>query len=109
MIIEVDINLPAGRVLRVLDRIAEDRGCYPERIRNDNGPELSGSLIATWAEEHGIVLDFIKPGKPTQNSYIERFNRTLREEVLDLYIFNSLQYVSLFRRGKIQRGSILYS
>ena len=46
---EVDINLPAGRVLRVLDRIAEDRGCYPERIRSDNGPELSGSLMATWA------------------------------------------------------------
>jgi putative transposase len=87
---EVDINLPAGRVLRVLDRIAEERGGYPERIRADNGPEFVGSAMAAWAEEHGVVLDFIKPGKPTQNSYIERFNRTLREEVLDLYIFNSL-------------------
>jgi len=90
---EVDINLPAGRVVRVLDRIAEERGSYPERIRTDNGPEFAGSTMAAWAEEHGVVLDFIKPGKPTQNSYIERFNRTLREEVLNLYIFNSLSEV----------------
>ena len=79
------MNLPAGRVLRVLNRIAEERGSYPERIRTDNGPEFAGSAMAVWAEERGVVLDFIKPGKPTQNSYIERFNRTLREDVLDYY------------------------
>lgn len=90
---EVDINLPAGRVTRVLDRIADERGCYPERIRADNGPEFCAAVMADWAAEHGVVLDFIQPGKPTQNSYIERFNRTLREEVLDLYIFNSLSEV----------------
>jgi putative transposase len=90
---EIDTNMPAGRVTRILDRIAGERGTYPDRLRMDNGPEFVGTVMATWAEEHGVVLDFIKPGKPTQNSYVERFNRTLREEVLDLYIFNSLSEV----------------
>ena len=49
--------------------------------------------MAAWSEEHGVALDFIKPGKPTQNSYVERFNRTFREEVLGLYIFNTLSEV----------------
>lgn len=57
------------------------------------GPELTSVALAGWAEEHGVDLDFIQPGKPTQNSYIERFNRTYREEVLDLYIFSTLSEV----------------
>ncbi|MBU1249255.1 MAG: IS3 family transposase [Proteobacteria bacterium] len=91
--VEIDTNLPAGRVVRVLDRVAEERGGYPEKLRMDNGPEFSGTVMAAWAEERGVDLEFIQPGKPTQNSYIERFNRTYREEVLDLYIFNSLSEV----------------
>jgi len=91
--VEVDTNLPAGRVLRVLDRVAEERGCYPEKLRMDNGPEFASSAMAAWADQHGVGLEFIQPGKPTQNSYIERFNRTYREEVLDLYIFDSLSEV----------------
>jgi len=90
--IEVDINLPAPRVIRVLDRIAAWRG-YPRMIRLDNGPELVSVAMAEWAEENGVELDFIQPGMPTQNSYIERFNRTYREEVLDLYIFSRLSEV----------------
>ena len=99
---EVDTNLPAGRIVRVLDRIAEERGCYPERLRMDNGPEFIGTVMAAWAAEHGVALDFIKPGKPTQNSYVERFNRTFREEVLDLYIFSSLSEVRAAVEGFIQ-------
>jgi len=91
--VEIDTNLPAGRVIRVLDRICEERGCYPENLRMDNGPEFIGAVMATWVDEHGVELQFIQPGKPTQNSYVERFNRTYREEVLDLYIFNSLSEV----------------
>jgi putative transposase len=93
LIVEIDTNLPSGRVVRTLDRIAEVRGGYPEKLRMDNGPEFAGTIMAAWSEAHGVELEFIQPGKPTQNSYIERFNRTYREEVLDLYIFNTLAEV----------------
>jgi putative transposase len=89
---EIDINLPAVRVIRVLDRVAQQKG-YPEKMRCDNGPEFISIALAGWAEDHGVHLDFIKPGKPTQNSYVERFNRTYRDEVLDLYLFSSLSEV----------------
>lgn len=90
--IEIDLNLPAPRVIRVLDRLVEARG-YPEKIRLDNGPEFISIALADWAEKHGVLLDFIEPGKPTQNALIERFNRTYRTEVLDLYLFSSLNEV----------------
>jgi putative transposase len=90
--IEVDTNLPAARILRVLDRIVAWRG-LPTKLRMDNGPELISVLLADWAEKNGVALEFIQPGKPTQNSYIERFNKTYREEVLDFYLFKSLTEV----------------
>lgn len=76
--VEVDTNFPAGRVTRVLDRVAEERNCYPERIRMDNGSDFASSAMAAWAEEHSVELDFIQPGKPMQNSYVERFNSIQR-------------------------------
>jgi len=90
--IEVDLNLPAERIIRVLERVAAWRG-YPAKMRMDNGPELTSVKMADWAEEHGVELEFIQPGKPTQNSFIERFNRTYREEVLSFYIFKRLSEV----------------
>lgn len=90
--IEIDTSLPAQRVVRLLDQIAAWRG-YPARIRCDNGPEFIGYRLEEWAALHGVVIDFIEPGKPAQNAYIERFNRTYREEVLDLYLFSSLNEV----------------
>jgi Integrase core domain. len=72
--IEVDTNLPAARILRVLDRIVAWRG-LPAKLRMDNGPELISVLLADWAEKNGVALEFIQPGKPTQNSYIERSTR----------------------------------
>ena len=87
--IEIDLNIPAQRVVRVLDRIVANRG-YPLKMRMDNGPELVSVALAQWAEEHGVMLEFIKPGKPTQNAFIERFNRTYRTEVLDFYLFRTL-------------------
>ncbi|MEI6984175.1 DDE-type integrase/transposase/recombinase, partial [Klebsiella pneumoniae] len=77
--IEIDLNLPAQRVVRVLDRIAANRG-YPAMLRLDNGPEFISLALAEWAEKHAIKLEFIQPGKPTQNAFIERFNRTYRTE-----------------------------
>ncbi len=85
--IEIDLNIPAQRVVRVLDRIVANRG-YP--LRMDNGPELVSITLAQWAEEYGVILEFIKPGKPTQNAFIERFNRTYRTEILDFYLFRTL-------------------
>ncbi len=90
--IEVDLNLPALRIIRVLDRVALTRG-YPSKLRLDNGPELTSVRLAEWAEDHGVELGFIQPGKPTQNSYVERFNRTFREEILDMYVFRYLSEV----------------
>jgi putative transposase len=90
--IEIDTNLPAVRVVRALDQLVELRG-KPRRLRMDNGPELISGLLAKWAKHHGIELLFIQPGHPMQNGYIERFNRTYREEVLNAYVFESLNEV----------------
>jgi putative transposase len=90
--IEIDTSLPAARVTRVLEMIAAWRG-YPQRIRMDNGPELISQKMADWAARHDVELAFIQPGKPAQNAYIERFNRTFREDVLDAFLFSSLQEV----------------
>jgi putative transposase len=90
--IEIDTSLPSARVTRVLDRIAEVRG-LPQRLRFDNGPEFTAVAVADWAETNQVELEFIKPGRPMQNGFIERFNRTYREAVLDMYIFESLTEV----------------
>ncbi|WP_370609737.1 IS3 family transposase [Citrobacter portucalensis] len=90
--IEIDLNLPALRVVRVLDRIAANRG-YPVMLRMDNGPEFISLVLAEWAEQHAVKLEFIQPGKPTQNAFIERFNRTYRTEILDFYLFRTLNEV----------------
>jgi putative transposase len=90
--IEVDFSLQAERVVRVLDRIASWRG-LPKKLRLDNGPELISLALAEWAEQKGVSLEFIRPGKPMQNGFIERFNRSYREAVLDMYIFQTLDEV----------------
>jgi putative transposase len=90
--IEIDLSLPAPRVIRVLERIVAWRG-YPSKLRMDNGPEFISAALAEWADEHRIELEFIKPGTPTQNSYVERFNRTYRDEILNMYVFRTLNEV----------------
>lgn len=69
--IEVDFSLPAERVIRVLDQIIEWRG-KPLAIRSDNGPEYISELLRRWSEKHDVRLDFIQPGNPQQNAYVER-------------------------------------
>jgi putative transposase len=90
--IEVDVSLPAERVIRVLETAAIGRG-LPEKIRRDNGPELISGALSRWAEQRGVKLVHIQPGKPAQNAYIERFNRTFREDILDAYVFQTLDEV----------------
>lgn len=90
--VEIDLNLPAPRVIRLLERIAAWRG-YPQQLRLDNGPEFVSVAIADWAEQRGVELSFIQPGRPMQNGSIERFNGSYRRGVLDLYIFRTLTEV----------------
>lgn len=59
----------------------------------DNSPEFTSVALAEWAEENKVELEFIRPGKPIENSYIERFNRTYRTEILDMYVFKMLNEV----------------
>jgi len=90
--IEIDYSLTSHRVTRVLDNIAIYRG-YPKCIRVDNGPEFVSQTLNDWAKEHDVSIIYIQPGKPAQNAYIERFNRTYREDILDQYLFANLNQV----------------
>jgi len=90
--IEVDFSLPSERVIRSLDRIIEWRG-RPDRIRCDNGPEYISAALMAWAKRQRVSLDFIQPGKPQQNAYIERYNRTVRYDWLAHYLFDSIEEV----------------
>lgn len=90
--IEIDTSLTAERVIRVLERLKDWRG-LPQAIRCDNGPELTAQVFMDWCERHQIAIRYIQPGKPNQNAFIERFNRTYREEVLNSYLFENLDQV----------------
>lgn len=90
--IETDTSLPALRVIRVLEQLKESRG-LPEMIRVDNGPEFISKKLDNWCKQHNVTLAFIQPGKPTQNAYIERLNGSLRSELLNAYIFKTLDEV----------------
>jgi putative transposase len=92
--IEVDTSLPSLRVIRVLEKLIAQRGC-PANIRCDNGPEFISHKLAEWCndESRKISLQFIQPGRPMQNAYIERKNGSLRRELLNAYLFYSLAEV----------------
>ena len=87
--IECGTSIPSARLLRTLNQLIEVYG-MPEAIRMDNGPEMTSQTFIEWAEEMGIELLFIQPGKPNQNAFVERFNRSFRDEVLDANLFNSI-------------------
>lgn len=87
---EVDTSLPALRVIRVLDEIALERG-YPGGIVVDNGTEFRSTALDAWAYEHGVVLEFIQPGKPIQNAAVESFNGRMRDELLNQHWWRTLE------------------
>jgi putative transposase len=87
--IEVDTSLGGTRVRRILENVTGKRG-RPQSIVVDNGPEFRGRALAAWSEQQRVRLQFIEPGKPTQNAFIESFNGRLREECLNANWFLSL-------------------
>ena len=87
---DVETSITALQVARILDRVAEERGAYPAAIVCDNGPEFASRELDRWAHQHGVKLDFIDPGKPVQNCFIESFNGRVREECLNLHWFIDL-------------------
>jgi putative transposase len=95
--IETDTSIPALRVIRILEQLKIVRG-LPEMIRVDNGPEFISQKLDYWCKDNKVHLVFIQPGKPSQNGYIERFNGSIRKELLNAYVFRSLSEV----REKIQ-------
>ena len=82
---------PAARVIRCLDWIIAGRG--PFAIRVDNGPEYISGQLKRWAQDRGIAIRHIQPGKPQQNAYVERYNRTVRHEWLDQRMFATTRQV----------------
>ena len=89
---EISMSMPAERVISILEKVIFING-KPECIRTDNGPEFISEKMRIWCEANGIKHKFIQPGKPTQNSYVERFNGSYRRAVLDAYIFRNIEDV----------------
>jgi len=87
--IEPHFNIGSNLVVKVLERLILERG-KPSSIRVDNGPEFIATALTDWCCEKDIKLIYIQPGKPMQNGYIERFNRSYREDVLDANLFDSI-------------------
>jgi len=90
--IEIDTSLPALRVIRTLEQLVERKG-KPQTIRVDNGPEFISDRLQQWCDDKQVQLQFIQPGKPMQNGFVERNNGSLRKELLDAYLFYSLREV----------------
>jgi putative transposase len=100
--IEVGFSLPSRRVIELLEQLVALHGA-PTTLRMDNGPEFIALRLSDWAERRGITLEFIQPGKPAQNAFIERFNLTYRTEVLDANVFRSLHEVRVITQDWLRR------
>src|SRR5207302_1025131 len=88
--IEVGHSLPALRVIQVLERLAAHGG-LPRSIVCDNGPEFAGRALDVWAHQRGVALQFIRPGKPIENAFVESFNGKFRDECLSVHWFPDLR------------------
>lgn len=105
--IEVDTSLNGQRVVRVLQRIAEQRGFLPDSIRVDNGPEFISKTLDEWAYRTGVKLDFIRPGKPVENAFAESFNGKLRDECLNQnYFLNLAQAKEVIEAWRLEYNTV---
>jgi putative transposase len=90
--ITIATSISSARLVRALDNLVAEYG-KPRRIRVDNGAEMTSNNFVSWCRENGIEIIYIQPGKPNQNAYIERFNRSFRTEILDAHLFHTLAQV----------------
>jgi len=81
--------LRAADVVSVLDRLRGSRGC-PQSLSCDNGSEFTSQLVDLWAYTHKVRIDYSRPGKPTDNAFVESFNGTFRDECLNAHRFESI-------------------
>jgi putative transposase len=89
--IEVDFSLTSERVIRVLSRLADERG-LPKTLKFDNGAEFTSNAMLGWAAQVNAELHFIEPGRPMQNGSVESFNGRFRDELLNEHAFPSLSH-----------------
>ncbi len=89
---EAGSSISGHRVVRVLEELKAQKR-IPKQIRVDNGPEFISKVFQRWCQQQGVQILYIQPGCPTQNSYIERLNKSCRNEVLDTHIFNAMAEV----------------
>lgn len=94
LLIQGGISMPSGRVIRLLEQLEEERG-LPSYIRTDNGPEFRSKEYEGWCEDKGVQPIYSSPGKPTENAYVERFNRLYREDILDAYLLSSISQLNI--------------
>jgi putative transposase len=85
--IEMDTSITSARLVHIFDQLKQDHGRLSQALRTDNGPEFLGESFVDWARMNGVAIQYIQPGKPNQNVYVERFNRTFRDEVLNQHRF----------------------
>jgi len=107
LVIEVDQSITGEDVVRIPTKIARERNQHPQRIQADNGPEFVSLALDKWAYENGVVLDFSRPGKPTDNPFIESFNGSFRDECFK----HQLVYVARRRTKKdrkLETGLLLF-
>ncbi len=104
-VLYADQSIRATKVISALEQAAQRAGGLPKAITIDNGPEFSGKVLDAWAYTHGVQLDFIRPGRPTENGYIESFNGKLRDELLNTELFFSLPEA----REKLERYRLDYN
>jgi len=91
--LEVGVRMTGQRVADVLTRLSLTHG-LPSVIQVDNGPEFTSKALDQWAYRHGVQLDFIRPGKPVENAFIESFNASLRKECLNIHWFQTMDEAS---------------
>ena len=92
--IEAKFSFPSLGVIQAMKRAIEEHG-KPAKVRVDNGPEFTSSVFTDWCKAQEITIQFIQPGRPMQNAFIERLNRTFRQDVLDAHLFEDISQVRI--------------